>query len=142
MSGPCPPRGTAPSPDSGMPSQPKPRILVVEDDADARTILRLQLQHVFDVILARDGKEGVRMAIFHRPDLILMDLMMPDMDGVQATEVIRSIKALHARPIVAYTAAPESLQRKARQHGCDLVIEKPATDLGERLLAFLEGRDA
>ena len=116
----------------------KPLVLCIEDDEDLRELLEIQLSAEFEVIFASDGKEGVRLAIFHRPDLILTDLMMPNIDGVQASEMIRGVKALHDLPLVALTAAPKPVQEKALKVGCDMVIEKPALDLPRQLKTFLQ----
>jgi two-component system cell cycle response regulator DivK len=115
-----------------MAKRDRPLILCIEDDGDVQALLGMQLGSAYELVFARDGKEGVRQAIFYRPDLILMDLMMPTMDGVEATELIKSVKAVEC-PLVAVTAAPKNMQEKARAAGCDLVIEKPATDLATRL---------
>ena len=118
----------------------KPLVLCIEDEEDLRVILKYQLQERFELLFANDGKEGVRMAIFHRPDLILMDLMMPNIDGVQASGMIKSIKALKVRPLVALTAAPKQIQEEALAAGCDMVIQKPARELAKQLTEFLDNR--
>ena len=120
-----------------MITREKPLILCIEDEEDLREILRFQLQAHFELVFAADGKEGVRQAIFHRPDLILMDLMMPNIDGIQASGMIKSIKALKVRPLVALTAAPKQIQQEALAAGCDLVIQKPARELVKQLKEFL-----
>jgi two-component system cell cycle response regulator DivK len=119
-----------------MAKRDRPLILCIEDDEDVQALLGMQLGSAYELVFARDGKEGVRQAIFYRPDLILMDLMMPTMDGVEATELIKSVKAVEC-PLVAVTAAPKNVQEKARAAGCDLVIEKPATDLATQLSPLL-----
>ena len=121
-----------------MISRNKPLVLCIEDEEDIREILNYQLQKEYELLFAPDGKEGVRLAIFHRPDLILMDLMMPNIDGIQATEMVKSIKALHNRPLVVITAAPRELRQRALDAGCDLVVEKPALDLAVQLKNVLE----
>lgn len=115
----------------------KPLVLCIEDEEDIQELLKIQLEAEFELLFAPDGKEGVRLAIFHRPDLILIDLMMPNIDGVEATAMIKSIKAIQFRPLVALTAAPKKFQERALQAGCDLVLEKPALDLPERLKSLL-----
>ena len=116
----------------------KPLILCIEDEEDLRVLLKYQLEAHFELVFANDGKEGVRMAIFHRPDLILIDLMMPNIDGVQASGMIKSIKALKVRPLVALTAAPKPIQEDALAAGCDMVIQKPARELAKQLQDFLQ----
>ena len=120
-----------------MPVSDKPLVLCIEDDADVRTLLDYQLQDGFDVLFAKDGREGVRAAILHRPDLIVMDLMLPRVDGVRATEMIRSIRALRYQPLIGLTAAPRNLQDKALAAGCDRVLEKPAQNLAQVLWEVL-----
>ena len=123
-----------------MKPPPKPLLLVIEDDEDTRGILDQELSPSYQLVFARDGREGVRAAIFHRPNLILMDLIMPAIDGISATEMIRSIKGLQYCAIVALTAAPVEYQRRALESGCDLVIQKPAHDLPGQLQRFLASR--
>ena len=115
----------------------KPLVLCIEDEADLREIIKYQLEDDFDLIFAKDGKEGVRLAIFHRPDLILMDLMMPNIDGVQACVMIRNVTALQSSPLVALTAASKEIQEKALKAGVDMVLEKPALNLPDQLKSFL-----
>lgn len=120
-----------------MPVSNKPLVLCIEDDEDVRTLLAYQLKPHFDVVFAADGREGVRAAIYRRPDVIVMDLMLPTMDGVRATEMIRSVGALRDQPLVGLTAASKDLQQKALDAGCDLVIEKPAANLSRQLQELL-----
>ena len=125
-----------------MPNRDKPLILCIEDDEDVRTLLAMQLENICELIFAEDGEEGVRLALFHQPDLILMDLLMPNMDGLEAAEMIRSVKGVRC-PVVALPAAPKSIRERAQAAGCDLVIEKPALDLAARLAPLLaQGGDS
>src|SRR5687767_2744205 len=67
------------------------KVLVVEDDEDARFLMRLELERLGYLVLeAADGEKGVEMAVEERPDIILMDLTLPLMDGITATEKIRA----------------------------------------------------
>jgi two-component system, cell cycle response regulator DivK len=102
-------------------------ILVVEDQEDNRTILRDLLNHAgFDVLEAVTGEEGVRAAEAHRPDLILMDIQLPLLDGYEATRQIKAQPALRAIPIVAVTSyALSGDDEKARAAGCDGYVTKP-----------------
>ena len=102
-------------------------ILVVEDQEDNRTILRDLLNHAgFDVLEAVTGEEGVRAAEAHRPDLILMDIQLPLLDGYEATRQIKAQPELRAIPIVAVTSyALSGDEEKARAAGCDGYITKP-----------------
>ena len=84
-------------------------ILVVEDAEDARYLMRLELEHLgYLVIEAEDGKKAVEMALHDRPDIILMDLSLPIMDGFAATEKIRATGGLEEVPIIAVTAHQET----------------------------------
>jgi two-component system cell cycle response regulator DivK len=103
------------------------KILVVEDSDDNRRILRdLFSMAGYDVIEAHDGAEGVIKAGEHRPDLILMDIQMPVMDGYGATRLIKADPALKAIPVIAVTSyALSGDEEKARTAGCDGYIAKP-----------------
>jgi two-component system cell cycle response regulator DivK len=103
------------------------RILVVEDQEDNRTILRDILNNVgFEVLEAVTGEEGVRMAEAHQPDLILMDIQLPVLDGYEATRRIKAQAGLRAIPIIAVTSyALSGDEAKAMAAGCDSYITKP-----------------
>ena len=103
------------------------RILVIEDQEDNRAILRDLLSAAgFTVLEAIDGAAGVAKAKIERPDLILMDIQMPVMDGYEATRRIKAIDALKAIPIVAVTSyALSGDEAKTRAAGCDAYIAKP-----------------
>ena len=103
------------------------RILIVEDQEDNRTILRDVLSTVgYELIEALNGEDGVRLAQSERPDLILMDIQLPEMDGYEATQQIKSIAELKTIPIIAVTSyALSGDEAKARAAGCDGYIAKP-----------------
>ena len=103
------------------------KILVVEDTEDNRQILRDLLGMAgYTVVEAQNGAEGVAMAAEHKPDLILMDIQMPVMDGYEATRRIKAEPALKTIPIVAVTSyALSGDEEKAREAGCDAYIAKP-----------------
>ena len=103
------------------------KILLVEDTEDNRQILRDLLSMAgYDTIEARDGAEGVAKAGEHKPDLILMDIQMPVMDGYEATRRIKADPALKSIPVVAVTSyALSGDEAKARAAGCDDYIAKP-----------------
>jgi two-component system, cell cycle response regulator DivK len=103
------------------------RILVVEDQEDNRTILRDLLTSVgFVVLEATTGEEGVRMAEEHEPDLILMDIQLPLLDGYEATRRIKARAELRAIPILAVTSyALSGDDEKAQAAGCDGYVTKP-----------------
>jgi two-component system, cell cycle response regulator DivK len=103
------------------------KILVVEDTEDNRQILRDLLGMAgYDLVEAHDGAQGVAMAAEHKPDLILMDIQMPVMDGYEATRRIKANPELKAIPIVAVTSyALSGDEQKTRDAGCDAYIAKP-----------------
>ena len=102
-------------------------ILIIEDQEDNRKIMRDLLTSVkYEIIEAVSGQEGVRLAETHRPDLILMDIQLPDFDGYEATKRIKSIPALSSIPVVAVTSyALSGDDKKAFEAGCDAYVSKP-----------------
>jgi two-component system cell cycle response regulator DivK len=103
------------------------RILMVEDTEDNRQILRdLFTGTDYELIEAVDGAAGIAMAEIHKPDLILMDIQLPVLDGYEATRRIKADPALHHIPIIAVTSyALSGDESKARAAGCDAYIAKP-----------------
>jgi two-component system, cell cycle response regulator DivK len=103
------------------------RILVVEDQQDNRQILRDLLTNAgFEVIEAADGEGGLVAAATYRPDLILMDIQLPGLDGYEATRRIKADAMLRAIPVIAVTSyGLAGDDEKARAAGCDAYIAKP-----------------
>ena len=103
------------------------RVLTVEDHEDNRRIVRDLLTSVgYEVIEAMTGEDGIRLAEVERPDLILMDIQLPGMDGYAATRQIKANPALCHIPIVAVTSyALSGDDLKAREAGCDAYVTKP-----------------
>ena len=103
------------------------RILVVEDTDDNRKIIRDLLTAAgYALIEAIDGAEGVALARKERPDLVLMDIQLPEIDGYEATRQIRAIPELAKVPIIAVTSyALSGDDAKARAAGCDDYVAKP-----------------
>jgi two-component system, cell cycle response regulator DivK len=103
------------------------RILVVEDQPDNRQILHDLLTSVgYEIISADDGEAGVAAAATERPDLILMDIQLPIMDGYEATRRIKADPTLRAIPIIVVTSyALSGDEGKARAAGCDAYVTKP-----------------
>lgn len=89
-----------------MATRPLKRILVVDDEADIRLIAEASLREVggFEVSCAESGPEGIRLAGAERPDLILLDMMMPQLDGMATLEVLRSDRASRDIPVIFLTA--------------------------------------
>ncbi|EJW13322.1 two-component response regulator [Rhodovulum sp. PH10] len=103
------------------------RILVVEDTEDNRRILRDLLNHAgFMLIEADDGEHGVALALSEEPDLILMDMQLPVLDGYRAARRIKADPRLAKTPLVAVTSyAMPGDEEKARAAGCDAYVTKP-----------------
>jgi len=103
------------------------RILVVEDQEDNRQILRDLLTSVgYEIIQAENGEEALATAARERPDLILMDIQLPLLDGYEVTRRIKADPALRAIPIIAVTSyALSGDEGKARAAGCDAYVTKP-----------------
>jgi CheY-like chemotaxis protein len=104
-----------------------PKILLVEDNEMNRDMLsRRLLRNGFDVVMAVDGGQGVAMAASERPDLILMDLSLPVIDGWEATRRVKAEAATSAIPVIALTAhALVEDREKAKAAGCDDFDTKP-----------------
>ena len=103
------------------------RILIIEDEEDNRAIMRdLLITAGYNLIEAVDGEEGVKLAQRERPDLILMDIQLPILDGYEATRRIRASAELKSVPIIAVTSyALRGDDAKARAAGCDSYVAKP-----------------
>ena len=103
------------------------RILVVEDHEDNRRILRDLLSATgYEMIKAEDGVQGVARAKAERPDLILMDIQLPVLDGYEATREIKADPALAGIPVIVVTSyALSGDEGKAFAAGCDAYVTKP-----------------
>lgn len=106
---------------------PSRTVLIVEDNRDNRTIYRTILEYFgFRVLEAVDGAQGVRHARELRPDLVLMDISIPIIDGHQATRILKADPATASIPIIALTAHNSEEDRElAVSAGCDAYIAKP-----------------
>jgi two-component system cell cycle response regulator DivK len=115
------------------------RILVVEDQEDLRGILRdLLTASGYEMIEAANGDVGVAKAKTDRPDLVLMDIQMPVLDGYEATRQIKTDPDLKSIPIVAISSfAMKGDEEKARAAGCDHYITKPYSPM--QLLRVIRG---
>jgi two-component system cell cycle response regulator DivK len=102
-------------------------ILLVDDDEDTRFLMRLEIERRgYRVIEADDGEKAVALAQQEQPDIILMDLSLPTMDGLEATKQIRGIDGLRTVPIIAVTAHQETDFREgAKASGFDAYVTKP-----------------
>ncbi len=117
------------------------KVLIVEDHADMRELLTWQIELMgFQPIPANHGKDGVEKAIAEKPHLILMDIMMPGMDGWAAAQALRANPETKDIPIVAATALfRDSDLKQCLEAGCNGYIVKPFTfqELQGKLLEFI-----
>jgi two-component system cell cycle response regulator DivK len=104
-----------------------PCVLIVEDNAINLTLSTFLVQSAgYTVISAPDAETGIRMARERKPDLILMDIQLPGMDGLEAIKVLKDDASTHAIPIIALTAlAMKGDEDRIRATGCDGYIAKP-----------------
>lgn len=104
-----------------------PKILIVEDNELSRDMLSRRLRRKgYEVLVATDGQEGIAMAQRELPDLVLMDLSLPDLDGWEATRRLKTDTKTQAIPVIALTAHAMSGDReKALDAGCDEYDTKP-----------------
>lgn len=105
----------------------KKRILLVEDEEDLRKMLKFRLEGLnYDVAEARDGLEGLNKARTSKPDLIIMDLMLPKMDGYKVCGLLKPDARFSRIPIIMFTArAQENDKEMAKEVGADAYITKP-----------------
>ena len=114
-----------------MSSYPK-RILIVEDNIiDVRLVKDILEVHGYDVLQTGDALEAIDLAVANLPDLILMDIQLPHMTGLEVTRRLRGDERSRRIPIIAVTAfAMEWHEREALDGGCDAYISKPISILG------------
>jgi two-component system cell cycle response regulator DivK len=119
-----------------------PRILIVEDVELNRDLLVQLLEDDYEVLTATDGASGLEVAARLRPDLILMDLSLPVIDGWEASRRLKADPALRHIPVIALTAhAMQGDEARARASGCDDYLAKPIDEtlLFEKLDRILGG---
>lgn len=103
-------------------------ILIVEDTELNIDLLTQLLEDDYTLLVAKDGSQGINMAVSQKPDLILMDISLPVLDGYEATRQIRM--SLPNTPIIGLSAhAMEGHKQKAQESGCDEYLTKPVNDL-------------
>ncbi len=106
----------------------KKKILIVDDNEDLNQIVQMTLNDSFETILAINGEDAVEMAATQQPDLILMDMIMPMMNGFEATRQISQNPKTRSIPILAVTVLETHEERElCLQSGCDDYIPKPFT---------------
>lgn len=114
------------------------RILIVEDEEAVRELEKFILEtHGYEVMEARDGLEGLAKAEFRKPDLILLDLMMPDVSGGRMYDEMKEHPSTAGIPIVVVTGKPDAHQMFDDEIGAENVIMKPFE--ADSLLARIEG---
>jgi two-component system, cell cycle response regulator DivK len=117
------------------------KILIVEDVEFNRDLIVQLLEGSYEVVTAADGAEGIQLAVREHPDLILMDLSLPIVDGWEATRRLKAHAVLRTIPIIALSAhAMRGDREKALQSGCDEYLSKPLDEdlLFAMLARFLE----
>jgi DNA-binding response OmpR family regulator len=101
-----------------------PCVLICDDEPSLRELVRVSLDRHYRFLEAEDGYESLELARKKRPDLVILDLMMPGLNGLEVLAHIRSDPALERIPVIVLTAQPESSERAA-ELGADEVIVKP-----------------
>ena len=122
----------------------RPLVLVADDDEDIRMLVRFRLERSgYDVLPARDGAEAFELAVRHLPELAVLDLMMPKLDGYELTRRLRGLEATSRMPIIMLTArAQETDVARGFDAGADDYIRKPFSpqELRARVQAILGRR--
>lgn len=104
------------------------QILIVEDHLDSRELLRIQIEHLgYDVIEARSGEEGIEKALAESPDLIIMDIWLPGMNGIEAARALKQRPKTSGIPIIAHSACvKEDYEDEALRAGMVEFLTKPS----------------
>ncbi len=106
----------------------KKKILIVEDNADLLKVLQLLLKDSYESIAAMKGRQAVDIAVAERPDLILLDIVLPDMNGLEIARLMRQRPETQSMPILAMTAKVSRIDEEdCILSGCDDFIAKPFT---------------
>jgi CheY-like chemotaxis protein len=117
------------------------KILVIDDEDDIRQLIQtcLEIMGGWQVITAASGSEGINLAQSERPDAIILDVMMPDMDGFMTLEKLHSDKIASNIPVILLTARGRFIEQKFTQLGVKTVINKPFNPLtiAEQVAAVL-----
>jgi CheY-like chemotaxis protein len=102
------------------------KILLVEDHDDIRNMMATYLElNKYEVIVAENGYDAIQQALDHKPDVILMDIAMPVLDGISSTRAMRQLDELAETPILCLTAFGDFYRERAKRAGCDEVLQKP-----------------
>jgi CheY-like chemotaxis protein len=106
---------------------PRKKLLLVDDSSTVIMMEKMMLANCgYDIVVARDGAEGVAKAESEMPDLILLDVVMPKMDGIEACRLIRANPRTHAIPIIMVTTRSEAANiETSYKNGCNDYVNKP-----------------
>jgi DNA-binding response OmpR family regulator len=119
-------------------------ILLIEDnERNANLITHILRLHGYRLLHAADGESGLLMAIEEKPDLILLDVGLPDIEGMTLAALIKGVPEMDRVPLVAVTAwPPDTAKKMTRAYGCDGYICKPITpqEFPSQVAAYLDGR--
>jgi len=118
----------------------KKKVLIVDDEPNVRRLSRTILSKKFEVVEAEDGRQAVEIANAQKPDVILMDMMMPNMDGLTACYAIRNDPVTKSIPVIMVTAIGFELNIKlSQQMGANAYVTKPFTpkDLFDKIAQVL-----
>jgi DNA-binding response OmpR family regulator len=122
----------------------KPLVLVADDDPDILALVSFRLERAgYDVLGATDGEEALRLALEHAPDLAVLDVMMPKLDGYEVTTRLRQNGATRRMPIILLTARVQEADiARGFEVGADDYVKKPFSpqELGARVQAILGRR--
>jgi DNA-binding response OmpR family regulator len=122
----------------------KPLVLVADDDHDILTLVSFRLERAgYDVVGARDGEEALRLALERVPDLAVLDVMMPKLDGYEVTTRLRQNRATRRMPVILLTARVQEADiARGFEAGADDYVKKPFSpqELGARVQAILGRR--
>lgn len=129
-----------PAADAPDPTQPMPRIMVIDDDSDIHEIIEIALSHVAEIVHAFDGLEAIQRIVRYQPDMFIIDIMMPKMSGYQLCQSLRSNRALVNTPILMCSAKSTEKDRQfASRMGATDYVTKPfsTADLAARIRTLM-----
>jgi DNA-binding response OmpR family regulator len=122
----------------------RPVVLVADDDHDILALVSFRLERAgFDVVAAQDGEEALRLAVEHAPDLAILDVMMPKLDGYEVTTRLRQNDSTRRLPVILLTARVQEADiARGFEAGADDYVKKPFSpqELGARVQAILGRR--
>jgi two-component system, cell cycle response regulator DivK len=127
-----------------MISEPAQTVLLVDDDEDCHLIYGAHLRHIgYEVLGARDGLEGVEVTLVRLPSVVVMDVRLPKLDGLEATTRLKADPRSAAIPIIVLSAHAEKVMfERAEKSGCDAFLTKPCTpaDLAAAIERVVSGK--